>query len=142
MKSIFAGCLLTLILNVSATAGETLIWPDEAALPPAPSPSNTRALTRKPEVILISPVVSVNSPFELRLKFRAHGGSRIEPKSFRLIYLKSPNIDLTERVGRYVTAQGLEMIDAEAPAGQHPMKATISDSDNREGSAVFTVSIK
>jgi hypothetical protein len=143
MRSIFfAGFILALVVNGPTTAGEVLIKPEEAALPPAPAQSNTRALTRKPEVILISPAASVNSPFELRLKFQAHGGSRIEPSSFHLIYLKSPNIDLTERVRRYVTAQGLEMVDAEAPPGQHTMKALITDSGNREGSAVFTVSIK
>lgn len=143
MRSIFfVSCILALVANGSANAGKVLIKPEEAALPPAPTPSNTRALTRKPEIILISPAVSVNSPFELRLKFRAHGGSRIEPSSFRLIYLKSPNIDLTERVRPYVTAQGLEMADAEAPIGQHMIKALISDSDNREGSTIFTLTVK
>lgn len=141
-STFFAGCILALVVNGPATAGEVLIKPEEAALPPAPAPSNTRALTRKPEVILISPSANANSPFDLRLKFRAHGGSRIEPNSFHLIYLKSQNIDLTERVRRYVTAQGLEMVDAEAPPGQHTIKALISDSENREGSAVFTLSIK
>jgi hypothetical protein len=143
MKAIlFAGCILTLILGGLAVAGETLIRPEEASLPPAPVPSSTRAITRKPEVILISPVVSVSSPFELRIKFRAHGGSRIEPNSFRLIYLKSPNVDLTNRVRRYVTAQGVEMSGAEAPAGQHAIRAMISDSENREGSTVFTLNVK
>lgn len=143
MKSIlFAGCILALIANGPAPAGETLIKPEEAALPPAPSLPKTRALTRKPEVVLISPDATAHSPFELRLKFRAHGGSRIDPNSFRLIYLKSPNVDLTQRVRRYVTAQGLEMPDAEAPAGQHAIKALISDSENREGSTVFTLNIK
>jgi hypothetical protein len=143
MRSIFlAGFILALVVNGRAATGEVLIKPEEAALPPAPAPSNTRAITRKPEIILISPAASVNSPFELRLKFQAHGGSRIEPSSFHLIYLKSPNIDLTHRVRRYVTDKGLEMIDAEAPPGQHTMKALISDSGNREGAAVFTLSIK
>ena len=34
------------------------------------------------------------------------------------------------------------MPDAEAPAGQHAIKALISDSENREGSTVFTLNIK
>jgi hypothetical protein len=34
------------------------------------------------------------------------------------------------------------MADAEAPVGQHTIKATILDSDKREGLAVFTLSIK
>ena len=111
-------------------------------MPPAiSSTAKTRALTRKPEIVLILPASAVNSPFEFRLKFQAHGGSNIDTNSFRLIYLKNPNIDLTSRVKSHVTAQGLEMVDAEAPPGQHAIEALVSDSDNREGSAVFTLNI-
>lgn len=146
MRSIvFGSCLLTLIVSSPATAGNVLIKPEEAALPPAvplaTGATNSRALTRRPEVILVSPDKSVNSPFALRLNFHAHGGSRINPSSFHLIYLKTPNVDLTARVAPYVKAQGLDMTDVEAPPGLHVIKAVISDSENREGSTIFTLSI-
>jgi len=141
---VFACGLLALIISGHAvTAGEILIKPEEAALPP-PTASitlTTRALTRKPEVVLTSPEASVSSPFNLQLKFAAHGGSKINPHTFQLIYLRTPNVDLTARVKPYITADGLNMVGAEAPPGQHMIKATISDSDEREGSAVFILNV-
>jgi hypothetical protein len=146
MKStVFVCCLLALVLSGhGASAGEVLIKPEEAALPPPTTASVTlitRGLSRKPEVILTSPGGSVTSPFNLQIKFEPHGGSKIKPNTFHLIYLKTPNVDLTARVKPYVTADGVEMIGAEAPPGQHMIKAVISDSENRESSTVFTLNL-
>jgi hypothetical protein len=143
---IFGWGLLALALNgQTATAGNVLIRAEEAALPSPPTTASvtlmTRGITRKPDVIFTSPRGSVSSPFNLQLKFEAHGGSKIKPGSFHLIYLKTPNVDLTARVKPFVTENGADMIDAEAPPGQHMIKATISDSENREGSAVFTLNV-
>jgi hypothetical protein len=101
----------------------------------------TRAITRRPDLILVSPEKAVTSPFNLQLKFQAHGGSTIKPDSFHLIYLKSPVVDLTRRVRPYVTANGVEMMGAEAPEGQHMIEAKISDSDGRESSGVFVLNV-
>jgi hypothetical protein len=147
MKStVFVWCLVALFLGGrGASAGEVLIKTEEAALPPPPTTTSvslvTRGLTRKPGVILTSPEGSVSSPFNLQFKFEAHGGSKIKPNTFHLIYLRTPNVDLTARVKPYVTADGVEMIGAEAPPGHHMIKAVISDSENREGSAVFTLNV-
>ena len=147
MRSVvFGGCLLALALSGrAAVAGGVLIKPEEAALPSPPSATAvsfvTRGITRKPNVILTSPEASVTSPFELQFKFQAHGGSTIQPNSFHLIYLKSPNVDLTARVKPYMTADGVDMAGAEAPPGKHMIKVLISDSENREASAVFTLNV-
>ena len=147
MKSTVIGCcLLALVLSGrAASAGDVLIRPEEAALPPPPTAASvtlvTRGLTRKPDLILTSPEGSVSSPFNLQFKFEAHGGSKIKPNTFHLIYLRTPNVDLTARVKPYVTADGVEMIGAVVPPGQHMIKATIADSENREGSAVFTLNV-
>lgn len=143
---ILALCLLVLALGgQSARAGEVLIKPDEAALPPAPAAAKlalkTRGLTRRPNVIVMSPVAAVTSPFTLRLKFKAHGGSTIKPSSFEAIYLKKPNVDLTGRVTPFVTPKGVDMAGAEAPPGHHVIKVKIKDSAGREGSAVFVVNV-
>jgi hypothetical protein len=145
---LFALCLLAFALSgVPAHAGEVLIKPDEAALPPAPGTATsklafiTRGLTRRPNVILTSPVASVTSPFTLKLAFKAHGGSTIKPGSFEAIYLKKPNVDLTARVTPFVTANGVDMVGAEAPPGRHVIKVKITDSDGREGSAVVVVNV-
>jgi hypothetical protein len=147
MKSKVIGCcLLALALSGhAASAGEVLIKPEEAALPSPPTTASvalrTRGITRKPNVILTSPEASVSSPFNLQLKFEAHGGSKIKPSTFRLIYLRTPNVDLSARVKPYVTAEGVDMNGAEAPPGKHLIKATVSDSENREGSAVFVLNV-
>ena len=130
----------------AAGAGTILIKPEEAALPPsenaAKTASATRALTRRPDILLVSPEGPVSSPFELRFKFQAHGSSHIRPNSFRLIYLKNPAVDLTERVRPFVTASGVEMPGAETPVGKHLVEARISDDGDRETSSVFVLNIR
>jgi hypothetical protein len=143
---LFGWCLLVLVLSgQAASAGTVLIKPEEAALPPASSATGlalvTRGITRRPNVTLTSPGASVTSPFNLEFKFQAHGGSTIKPNSFHLIYLKKPNVDLTARVKPYVTANGVELAGAEAPPGKHTIKVQISDSDNRQTSAVFVLNV-
>ena len=139
-------CVLLFALNSEAVrAGTVLISTDEGALPPSSDttriPVATRAITRRPDLILVSPAKSVNSPFDLQFKFQAHGNSGIKPESFRLIYLKSPTVDLTARVRPYIQASGLVMPQAEAPAGRHVIEAKISDSDGRETVVVFAFDV-
>jgi hypothetical protein len=131
--------------STAARAGNVLIKQEEASLPPPPTTASvtlvTRGITRKPNVILTSPGASVSSPFNLQFKFEAHGGSKIKPNTFHIIYMRTPNVDLTARVKPFATADGVEMTGAEAPPGQHMIKVTIFDSENREGSAVFTLNV-
>jgi CHASE2 domain-containing sensor protein len=147
MRSTVLGvCFLAFALSShGASAGEVLIKPEEAALPPSTGTSKvpliTRAITRRPDLTLVSPEKAVTSPFNLQFKFQAHGGSTIKPDSFHLIYLKSPVVDLTQRVHPYVTANGVEMTGAEAPPGQHMIEAKVSDSDGRESSGVFVLNV-
>jgi hypothetical protein len=143
---VLGGCFLALALSShTASAGDVLIKPEEAALPPSTGaskvPLTTRAITRRPDLHLVSPDKAVTSPFNLQLKFQAHGGSTIRPDSFHLIYLKNPIVDLTPRVQPYVTANGVEMAGAEAPPGRHMIEAKISDSDGRESSDVFVLNV-
>ena len=139
------GVIVLALGGHAASADNVLIKPEEAALPPsinAPKvPLATRAITRRPDVILASPTKAARSPFNLRLKFQAHGGSTIRPDSFRLIYLKNPIVDLTARVRPYVTANGLEMPEATTPPGQHMIEAKVSDNDGRESSGVFVLNV-
>lgn len=129
----------------AASAGTVLIKPEEAALPSPPDAPSiallTRGITRRPNVVLTSPEASVTSPFNLNIKFQAHGGSSIKPDSFHLIYLKKPNVDLTARVKPYVTANGVNMVGAEAPPGRHMIKVMISDNADREASFVFVLNV-
>jgi len=139
-------CLLALSVGThAASAGTVLITRKEAALPPASTAktiaTSTRGITRRPSLVLISPVASVISPFTLKIGFRTYGGSTIRPRSFKAAYLKNPNVDLTARIMPYVTATGVKMEGAEAPPGHHQIVFKIEDSDGREGTAVFTLDV-
>ena len=143
---VLAWCLVVLTLSTHvASAGTVLIKAEEAALPSAAGAPSialvTRGITRKPNIVLTSPEASVSSPFELKFKFSAHGGATIKPGSFHLIYLKKPNVDLTARVQPFVTADGVDMTDAEAPPGRHKIKAMISDSAGRKASFTFVLNV-
>jgi hypothetical protein len=143
---IFIWCLLALVLSGhAASAGSVLIKAAEAALPPAPAATKlaltTRGITRRPNVILVSPVASVTSPFNLKLKFRAHGGSKIEPDTFRALYLKTPSVDLTGRVRPFVTANGVDMVEADAPPGRHVIEVKIADSEGRQASTILVLNV-
>jgi hypothetical protein len=148
MRWFIFGCFLLAwaLSGQAARAGTVLITAEEAKLPPPAKTKNiafvTRGITRKPSIVLVSPEASVTSPFTLQLKFEAHGGSTITPNSFHLIYLRSPNIDLTGRVKPFETTDGLTMVDAEAPPGQYLLRVEVSDSANREASTVFTLNVR
>jgi hypothetical protein len=139
------GLLAIALSNHAAVAGTILIKPEEAALPALPEAPSialvTRGITRKPNIVLTSPEASVSSPFNLNFKFEAHGGATIKPESFHIIYLKKPNVDLTDRVKPFVTANGVSMTGAEAPPGKHAIKVMVSDSSDREGSFVFVLNV-
>ena len=129
---------------ISATASGafagTLITESEAALPAAAGGVTMRGITRGPTIKMVSPS-DTKSPFELKLKFEAHGGAKIEPGSLKVVYLKSPTVDITDRVKEFVTPDGIDMTKAEVPAGQHSLRFDIKDSDGRVGSATVQLSV-
>lgn len=119
-----------------------LIDENEARLPNAAPPFGDKAITRGPTVRVLAPASSaLASPFDMKVRFEPHGGAAIEPTSVKVIYLKSPTIDLTERVKPYITASGIDMGKAEVPPGQHPIRIEVEDTAGRRGSAVLTLTI-
>ena len=138
-KTVWLAAAMISATTHGALAG-TLITEAEAALPAAAGSGTLRGLTRGPTIKLVSPGAT-KSPFELKLKFEAHGGAKIEPGSLKVVYLKSPTVDITDRVKEFVTADGLDMTKAEVPAGQHSIRFDVKDSDGRVGSATVQLSI-
>lgn len=122
-----------------ALAG-TLITEAEAALPGAAGNVTIRGVTRGPTIKMITPV-QTKSPFDLKVKFEAHGGATIEPGSVKVVYLKSPVVDITDRVKAFVTPDGIDMGKAEVPAGQHTIRFDVKDSDGRSGSTTVQLSV-
>jgi hypothetical protein len=118
-----------------------LITPAEAALPPGTTPSfKVRGSpTRLPSITVISPagVGAVYSPINLKLRFQAFGGAAIDPESVVLTYIKQPNIDVSPRIRAFITASGIDISQAEVPAGMHRFWVQLKDTDGRVNGREF-----
>lgn len=136
--------LFGLLLVAGATA-DTLIKESEARLPPAPvAAPASRSITRGPGIRILSPDTgspSLASPFALQIAFEPHGGAKIDLSSVKLTYLRSPNVDLTERIKAGLSEKGIDLKAAEVPPGEHQIRVSVQDSDGRISNAVFKLNV-
>lgn len=112
-----------------------LITEAEASLPAAKEggePAETRAITRSPGVDLASAEAVTGAGFPLRIVFAPRGGIAIDLESVRVVYLKSPPVDLTGRLKSQITPTGVEVPAASAPPGEHPLQITVRDKEGRQ----------
>lgn len=137
--------LVTVVLLASASMLQAqslqLISPDEAQLPVASTKPPSRAITRGPAVKLASPE-SVSGQFALKVEFQPRGESMIDSGSVKVEYLKGSGVDLTERLKASIKPTGIEVAVARAPAGEHPIRVSVRDSDGRQGVAEFKLTVK
>ncbi len=136
--------LAGMLLATSALA-ETLIKESEARLPPAPvTATATRSITRGPGIRILSPdagSLSLASPFPLQIAFEPHGGAKIDLSTVRLTYLRSPSVDLTERVKAGLSEKGIDLKAAEVPPGEHQIRVSVQDSDGRQSNVVLNLNV-
>ena len=133
---------VALFLMLSApTFAASLISAKEAALPEASSTLATRGISRGPAVKLNSPVADtpVMSPFDFKVAFEARGDAKIDPTSVKVIYMKSPFVDLTPRLKSAISANGIDFAKADVPPGTHTIRVSVKDTDGRETNSVLTL---
>ena len=120
-----------------------LITEDEAKLPPPAAGLPSRGVTRGPGIKIASPDTSgkLSNPFALKVAFVAHGGSKINPDSVKLTYLKSPLVDLTPRIKDAIVADGLDVPKVSVPTGEHKIRISVKDSDGRQTSEIVTLNV-
>ena len=152
-KTILAIMRLAAIVGVALAAltgpavALELISAREAALPDAVGVDlklGFRGVTRGPRVLVVSPAPDagvVRSPLNLLLKFETHGGAVIEPPSVKMTYLKTPLINLTQRIGDLIKAGGIEVHSAEVPPGAHYIRVEVKDDAGRLGSTTFVLMV-
>ena len=148
MRSQFRAALLATVtlLGAFATtrgdAAEVLITPEEALLPPPKGAVGVdrRGVTRGPKVELMSPA-EIQSPSKFQLKFQSFGGATIDLAAVRMVYLRTPNVDLTARIKTYLQPTGIDMADVVLPPGEHMLRVDIKDSDGRAGSTSFVLKV-
>lgn len=144
---LLAASLIAAIAIVSVSprvyAATVLISADEAKLPPAKGAISvaSRGITRGPKIEYLGGADGVKSPMRLVLKFESFGGAKIDVDSLKVIYMKSPAVDLTSRLKPFVQPTGIDMPDAELPAGDHLIRVDVKDSDGRAASTSFTLKI-
>ena len=124
-----------------ARAGTVLITEQEASLPPERVAASPRAITRGPHIELVQPETTANSPMHFQLRFQSFGGSEINTGSLHVYYLKMPEVDITPRVARFARSIGVDIPDAEIPAGEHTIRVEVADSEGRTRSSIFTLKI-
>ena len=135
---IFAGFLIS--FEAHATQ---LITQEEAKLPPPKGAiaADRRGILRGPRVEVVTPSEEVHSPLRLQLRFEAFGGAKINPESVRVIYLRTPNVDLTPRIKPFIQPDGIDMPDAELPPGDYTVRVDVKDSEGRPGTISFTLKV-
>lgn len=117
--------ILLICLSLSTNAKE-LITRKEASLPDYHS---AKAVFPGPKIIQLSPdpnVIQIRSPIRFRFKFEPRG-SQIDIASLKVIYLKVPSVDLTDRIKEYASPNGIDMPNAELPTGDHQIRIEVSD---------------
>jgi hypothetical protein len=142
-RNVLLGLMAAALLLSAPARATQLITEEEAKLPPPKGAvaADRRGILRGPKVEFISPGGAVSSPMPLVLKFESFGGAKIDPESVKMIFLRTPNVDLTPRVKPFVKADGINIQDAELPPGEYAVRVDIKDSDGRSGTTVFTLKV-
>jgi hypothetical protein len=142
-KQTYFGVCISIILLIltNQVVAAPLITAKEAALPAASGTLATRGISRGPAVKLSSPEadIPVNSPFDFKVIFEARGEGKIDPNSVKVVYMKSPFVDLTPRLKSAITPNGINFSKAEVPPGTHTIRVTVKDLDGRETNQVLTI---
>jgi len=89
-----------------------LITDNEATVPPPSQPPLLgRNLTRGPTIEMVSPIANFpnQSPFRFTLRFKSSNGVPIDPKSLRIDYVRSQNIEITPRIAPFANASGIDI---------------------------------
>jgi hypothetical protein len=143
IKRIQLGVLAAGLLILPTAKATQLITEDEAKLPPPRGAvaADRRGILRGPRVEVVSPIEASHSPFRLQLKFESFGSAKINIDSVKVIYLRTPNVDLTPRVKPFIQVDGIDMPDTELPPGEYMVRVDVKDSDGRPGTTSFILKV-
>jgi hypothetical protein len=137
----FMGLAISIMAPCHSYAAQVLITEQEAKLPPAKDEKlDSRGITRGPRVALVDGSAA-RSPFHLQFKFQSFGGAKIDVESLHVIPLKTPNVDLTSRVKPFAEADGIDMPEAESPAGEYSVRVELKDTDGRAVAKTFELKV-
>ena len=123
-----------------------LITSEEASRPAqAAGELNRRGITRGPQVTQVDPAPgpdAVKSPMHLVVKFEGRGGAKIDTAATKITYMKTPAIDLTDRVKPFLKDDGINISEAELPPGNHLIRVDVKDSEGRVTTSLLNLTVK
>lgn len=120
-----------------------LITDEEARLPATPKMATRGGITRGPSIKVVSPNPDgqVKAPFTMKVEFQPHGGSKIDANSVKVTYLRKPAVDLTPRLKTAISESGINLGDANVPAGAHDIKIDVTDAEGRTKSETVSFTV-
>jgi len=133
--------MTSLMIATQLAISAPLITAKEAALPPPAGTLATRGISRGPSVKLVSPEADtpIAAPFDFRVSFEPRGDAKIDPSSVKVVYMKSPFVDLTPRLKSAISANGIDFAKADVPPGTHTIRVTVKDTEGRETNSVLNL---
>ena len=103
--------------------------------------TDRRGVTRGPKIKFVHETEPFHSPMHFQVIFESFGGAKIDLDSVRVMYLKTPIVDLIPRIKPFVQAGGIDIPDVELPVGEHIVRVDVKDSDGRIGSTSFVLKV-
>jgi len=137
----FAFCVTFAVTGTAAAVD--LITEEEARLPATPKMATRGGITRGPSIKVVSPNPDgqVKAPFTMKVEFQPHGGSKIDANSVKVTYLRKPAVDLTPRLKTAISESGINLGDANVPAGAHDIKIDVTDAEGRTKSETVSFTV-
>lgn len=130
-------------LGTSFAQAQVLVTPQElqaSLLAPDVLAPKAAAAADAPRIELLRPSLNsangatLSSPTAIELRFQATPGSQIRPDTFRVLYGRL-RLDITARLLSVtrISAEGLQVREAQLPAGQHRLLLSVEDNQGRQG---------
>ena len=160
LKSVFPMLLLVLAaggascLSAADQEGLWLITPDEAATPAAvvdPDEIRTRGLFQRaaplpdsgPDIQIEQPGLdqALRPPLDIAISFIPRR-SPVDLSTLKVTLVKLVNIDLTDRLRQYVSAEGLRLTQVQLPSGEHVVRLSLSDQAGGKTVKEITLNVK
>lgn len=129
--------------RLQAAAPLQLLTGDEAALPEAKNFGFAGSLRQDGPVIVAQDVEVTGDTrtFPLSVGFAAREGAAVDLSTLRFESLKGESIDLTPRIRRYATKDGVKVDNVSLPAGTYRFRLGIGDVNGRFSETEFMVKV-
>jgi len=97
-----------------------------------------------PDIEVISPEPDHNHtvPVPIKIIFRPREGTVVDLSTLSVVYVKWIDIDITDRLRKYVTETGIDVPEAALPPGRHTIQISIGDSAGHTTEKQFTVRLR